>query len=260
MGYQSIEVEIRERVAYVTLNRPDKRNAFHAAMIQELIHCFGTLGEQSQARIVVLTGRGTCFSAGADLNWMLESGQQELAENERDASYFADLFSTIDACPLLVIGQINGAAIGGGTGLTAVCDIAIASEQATFRVSDTQLGIIPAAISPFVINKIGVSHARHLLLTGQRISAQQACAIGLVHEVVPHEALAAAVAAKVEFAKGAGPQAVADCKRLIRQAQTLDTDTFRSYRINEVARIRAREEAQEGFAAFLEKRQPNWMD
>ncbi len=259
MSYQSIEVELRNKVAYVTLNRPDKRNAFHAAMIQELIACFNWLGEQTEARMVVLTGRGSCFSAGADLNWMMEAGQRSLEENERDASYFADLFTTIDACPLLVIGQINGAAIGGGTGLTAVCDIAIASDQATFGVAAVRVGTIPAAISPFVINKVGVSHARHLLLSGQRISAQQACAIGLVHEVVPHADLATSVQAKVEFAKGAGPQAVADCKRLIRQAQSLDTASFRTYRIGEVARIRAREEAQEGFAAFLEKRPPNWM-
>ncbi|RMH71887.1 MAG: enoyl-CoA hydratase/isomerase family protein [Gemmatimonadetes bacterium] len=256
--YHTLELTIDQHVAYLTLNRPDKHNSFNDTLIAEMTRCFKTLANEPDVRMIVLTGNGKSFCAGADLNWMKSTIHYTEEQNREDARKLSEMFHTINFCPIPVIGKINGAAIGGGAGLVSVCDIVIASERAMFGLAEVKLGIIPAVISPYMIAKIGESHARSLFFTGERINAQRAHQIGLVHQVVSPALLDAAVQEKIDLIKTSGPQAIRAGKKLVHMVMTLDEAGIREYNINEIARIRVTEEAQEGFAAFLEKRKPAW--
>ena len=248
-------------VARVTLNRPDVHNAFNATLIAELRQAFTVLARESETelRVVVLAGEGPSFCAGADVDWMRAAMALDTEANEQDAMAMADMFETIDTCPVVVVARVQGAALGGGMGLCAVSDLVIAESGTRFGFTETRLGILPAVISPFVIAKIGESHARALFPTGRRFDAVRGQRIGLVHEVVEGEAaLDAAVESAVDDLLAAGPTAARAAKSIIREVRGLPHGSAKWHTARVVARQRQTEEAQEGFRAFTEKRPPGW--
>jgi methylglutaconyl-CoA hydratase len=246
--------------ARITLNRPEIHNAFDDQLIAELSAALAALARDDAVRVVVLTGSGRSFSAGADLNWMRRTSTYGEAENLADARALANLMATLNELPKPTLARVNGAALGGGTGLVACCDIVVASSQAMFGTTEVRLGLIPAVIGPYVVAAIGVRQARRLMLTGERIGAAEAARIGLVHEVVaPHE-LDAAIARLLDHLLKGGPHALAAAKRLVHDlagrpidAKIID-DTARR-----IAALRATAEAREGLTAFLDKRPANWL-
>jgi methylglutaconyl-CoA hydratase len=256
---ESIRLVVSEGIARVTLARPEARNAFNAETIEQLHDVFARITAADDVRAVVLAGEGKVFCGGADIGWMRESLELSFDANVADAERMSDMFRTIDNCPKPVIGQIHGAALGGGAGLAAVCDIAVAADDAVFGFTEVKLGIIPAVISPFVLAKIGASHARALFLTGERFDARRAKHIGLVHEVVPAVELGAAVEHCLEELFTAGPAAVRAAKLLIRRVVDNDYDDSRAITARAIAQQRIGTEGQEGLRAFLERRQASFV-
>jgi methylglutaconyl-CoA hydratase len=248
-------------VARVTLARPDVHNAFDATLIAELRSTFAGLDRETpeQLRAVVLAGAGPTFSAGADIDWMRAAMALDVEANEQDAMAMAEMFETIDTCPVPVIARVQGAALGGGMGLCAVSDIVIAESGARFGFTETRLGILPAVIAPFVIAKIGESNARALFPGGRRFDALRAQRIGLVHEVVEGpDALDLAVDAVIADLLAAGPTAARAAKAIVREVRGLGHGSSKWHTARVIARQRVSEEAREGFAAFTEKRRPGW--
>lgn len=257
MAYNTLLVERAGGVLTVALNRPDVHNAFNDELIAEAIDLFSNL--DTSARAVVLRGTGRNFCAGADLNWMSRMVSYTRDENVRDSSLLAKMYALINECPVPVIGRIQGAAIGGGVGLVAVCDIAIATAESKFGLSEVKLGILPAVISPYVIGKIGESHARALFLTGERFDAERALRIGLVHRVVESdEALDAALLEALTQLRSSGPEAVRECKKLIAHVASRELADSIPYTIDAIATRRVSEEGQAGMQAFLKKEPAPW--
>lgn len=245
-------------VVRVTLNRPDVRNALNDELIAALTEWASSVRSASDLRVAVLGGAGKTFSAGADVTWMSRAINYTREENQRDAERLSALFAALDRVPMPLIGRIQGAALGGGAGLAAVCDVVAADDQAVFGFTEVKLGIIPAAISPFVIAKIGRSAARELFLTGARFTASRAREIGLVHAVVPLDKLDEAVDGYVNEFLTAGPQAIAAAKDLIAEVTGRTIDEARPMTARAIAERRVSAEGQEGLRAFLEKRKPRW--
>lgn len=244
-------------VATLTLNRPERRNAFDAQMIEALSHQLEALARDPAVRVVILTGAGETFCAGADVGWMQAMAGRGPAENRADAQRLARLLHLLDTFPLPTLARIAGPAFGGGAGLVACCDIALASSRARFGFAEVQLGLVAAVIAPYVLAALGVRQARRLLLSGAPFDAEQALRLGLVHDVLPPEALDQAVAQQVEGLLRAGPQAVRETKALLGRLARVDAEV-RDHTAGLIARVRASEEAREGMAAFLEKRAPRW--
>ncbi len=258
MSFVSIDLN-KHGTARITLNRPEVHNALNDIVIQDLSDAFNMLGRHGDVRVIVLSGAGKSFSAGADLTWMQRAAAQSPEENQADAVRLAQMFDEINTCPKPVVGLINGAALGGGVGLVACCDIAIAATGAVFGLTEVKLGLIPATISPYVVAKIGTAQARRFMLTGERFDAATAKAIGLVHEVADDIAVAAQPIIDALLANG--PEAMADTKRLIRDIDGRElTPELRTMTAARIAARRASEEGREGIAAFLEKRKPGWQD
>jgi methylglutaconyl-CoA hydratase len=247
----ALRVERDGELLKVTLARPERRNAFDAALIAELTQAFGDVGD---ARAVLLSGDGPSFCAGADVEWQRASIDLSYEENVEDALGLYRMLETLDACPAPVVARVQGYALGGGSGLVACADIAVAAEDATFGFSEVKLGIIPAVISPFVLPRIGVAAARRYFLTGERFDAATALRIGLVHEAVPASILEDAVSQVLAELATSGPQAAREAKRLLREGPR-DEETAQV-----AARLRASEEGQEGLRAFLARRPPSWTD
>jgi methylglutaconyl-CoA hydratase len=248
-------------VAHITLQRPDVHNAFDASVIAELRSTFAGLAREDAValRAVVLAGDGPTFCAGADLGWMRAAMSLDVEGNEADAMAMADMFEAIDTCPAPVVARVHGAALGGGMGLCAVADLVIAESGTKFGFTETRLGILPAVISPFVVAKIGESHARALFPGGRRFDAVRAQRIGLVHEVVEGEAaLDAAVESAVADLLAAGPTAARAAKAIIREVRGLSHGSTKWHTARVIARQRVSAEAREGFEAFAEKRRPAW--
>ena len=259
MAYNTLLVELKDGVLNVTLNRPDVHNAFNDELIAEAIDLFSNI-DTATVRSVVLKGTGKNFCAGADLNWMSRMVSYTREENVRDSSKLAKMYALINECPVPVVGRIQGAAIGGGVGLVAVCDIAVAMRETKFGLSEVKLGILPAVISPYVIAKIGSSHARALFLTGERFEAERALQIGLVHRVVDSvEELDGAIYETVTQLKTSGPEAVRECKKLIAHVASHELIDAIPYTIDAIATRRVSAEGQEGMQAFLEKRLASWI-
>jgi methylglutaconyl-CoA hydratase len=258
-GYLHLRLERRGYAAYVTLNRPEVFNAFNARMISELSDAFERLSADDGIRAVVLQGEGANFCAGADLNWMRSSLTFSHDENVADALRMSDMFHAIDACRHPVLGRLHGAALGGGSGLTAACDIAIAAEDTLFGFTEARLGIAPAVISPFVLRKIGESHARALFATAERFDAARALAIGLVHRVVPVDELNDAVANTLRSIGQCSPAGVRAAKLMARTVPHLDDAEARETTAATIAGLRTSPEGQEGIRAFLEKRRASWV-
>jgi methylglutaconyl-CoA hydratase len=250
-----------DAVARLTLDRPAVHNAFDATLIAELRAAFVAFARESavELRAVVLAGAGASFCAGADIAWMRASMALDRDANEADAMAMADMFEAIDSCPAPVIARVHGAALGGGMGLCAVSDLVIAESGTRFGFTETRLGILPAVISPFVIAKIGESHARALFPGGRRFDAVRAQRIGLVHEIVEGDAaLDAAVDAAIADLMAAGPTAARAAKSIVREVRGLPHGSSKWHTARVIATQRQTEEAQEGFRAFTERRPAAW--
>jgi methylglutaconyl-CoA hydratase len=245
-------------VEYLTLNRPYVRNAFNEQVIDELTRWADATGSDRTVRCAVLSGAGKLFCAGADVTWMSRMVSYTQAENVRDAQAMARMFSALDTLPMPLIGRVHGAALGGGSGLAAVCDIVVAEEGAVFGFTEVKLGILPAVISPYALAKIGRSAARELFLTGMRFSAARAREIGLVHAVVPSDQLDAKVREYVSEVLSGGPEGIAAAKALISSVWTRDAAYAIEMTAEAIAKRRVSPEGQEGMKAFLEKRRADW--
>ena len=247
-------------IARVWLNRPELRNAFNDATIAELTHAFHTLGADASVRVIVLGGHGKAFSAGGDLNWMRAMADYTWGENHADAGRLAELFRAIAHCPAPVIARVQGDAYGGGVGLTAAADIAVASSNAGFCLSEVKLGLVPATISPYVIRAIGERAARRYFTTAERFDAARAQQIGLVHEVTTPEALDDTVNAIANAIVANGPQAVRASKQLVADvAGVPNTPELRDQTARLIADVRASDEGKAGLQAFLNKTTPPWQ-
>lgn len=269
--YDFINVEDKGEVRWVSLNRPDTHNAFNELVIGEITDAFRTIqrdAAQEKFRAVVLTGNGKSFSAGADLNWMKKMASYTQKENELDSHKLFDMFNSIYACPMPVIGRINGNAIGGGSGLVSACDFAFSVNKAVFGFTEVKLGLIPAVISPFVMMKIGKGNCSRYFLTGERFYATEATRLGLIQgsfETV--EELDKAVDSVLTEIKANSPAAMRSCKQLINNVyHSLGSpkkgeglSDVKEQLASEIARIRVSKEGQEGLSAFLEKRKPSWI-
>jgi methylglutaconyl-CoA hydratase len=253
---QTIGIERRGPVATVLLRRAEVRNAFNEVVIAELRQVFAALDDD--VRVVLLAGDGPVFCAGADIQWMKQSKDYTQQRNARDARAMAEMYRAIDECPKPVVGRVQGAALGGGSGLVACCDIVVAAEGTQFGFTEVRLGIVPANISTFVLPKIGARAARRYFLTGERFDAAEALRIGLIHEVVKPELLDSRVDAIARELLQCGPQAVAIAKELIRKGVSSPRDRAIDRTVRTIARVRVSKEGQEGLAAFLEKRAPRW--
>ena len=242
-------------VATVTLDRAERRNALDPSLLAELTQAFRLLAADDDVRVVVMRGAGPAFCAGADLDWMAESRELLWEDNVADAERMADAFDAVDACPKAVVAQVHGAAFGGGAGLVACADVAVAAEGTTFAFSEVRLGLIPATISPYVLRAIGPGATRALFTAGRRFDAEEARLLGLVHDVAPAGRMGERVGEAVDAMLHAGPDAVAACKQLVREA----TAGLALGDLPErIARARTGAEGREGVAAFLERRSPSW--
>ena len=248
----------RAGVVRVVLARPELRNAFDDGLIAEVTAAFEALASDPSARVVVLAGDGKAFCAGADLGWMKSMVTWNEEENRRDAEALGRMFLSIDSCPKPVVGRVHGAALGGGAGLVAVCDVAVCAEGTLLGTTEVRLGIVPAVISPFVVRKVGESHARRWFLTGDRFGAEEALRAGLVHAVVPAAALDAEVDRVVDALLLGGPEALAVSKGLAKSMGRVPLDAALAEAAGVIAARRVSSEGQEGMEAFLGKRPPAW--
>ncbi len=259
---QAIKTRNINGIFTVTISRPDVRNAFNEVLIDELLNVFQKIDKDTSVRVVVLCGEGSVFCAGGDLNWMKKSIELSATENLEDTTKLTLMFETMNNCTKPVVGLIQGAAIGGGVGLVSVCDYVVAAKDTVFSLSEVRLGIIPACIGPFVVAKIGESHARSLFISAERFQAARAYEVGLVHELV--ENVAALEQARDRITTNllqCGPNAMAAVKRLIRgiKERTDDRKECLHFVAKMLADLRVTPEGQEGLKAFLEKRKPSWI-
>ncbi len=255
----TVRVEREETVARVVLDRPEIRNAFNETMIRELLEVLASLRDEGGLRVLVLTGEGKAFCAGADLHWMRSVVDYTREESYRDSLNLAHLMRELYTFPKPVVGRINGSAIGGGTGLVAACDIALAAEEAVFSFSEVKIGLVPAVISPYVLRRVGERYGREYFLTGKRLSAREAEACGLVNRVVPRADLDAEVDSCVGDLATSGPRALAAAKHLVRTVSEMSLDEAGPATAEMITELRMSEEGQEGMRAFLERRRPAWQ-
>lgn len=245
--------------ATLTLNRPEARNALDAAMVEALTDGLREAAADASARVIELAAEGSCFSAGADLRAMRGMGAAPLEENLADTRRFVEMLRLLHASPKPTVARVQGAAVGGGVGLVACCDIAVASEEAHFRLSETRLGLVPAMVGPYLVEALGARMAKRLMLTGERVGAEQALEWGLVHEVVPADELAAASGRVVDRLLRGAPGALAACKDLVREiANRPADDATRERTARVLAERRSSAEGRAGVQAFLDKAQPPW--
>jgi methylglutaconyl-CoA hydratase len=255
-----LELRFDAGVSTVTLNRPEVRNAFNDEVIAEMTAVFKELGERPEVRCIVLAANGTAFCAGADLNWMKRVAGYSRDENLADAGAMANMLRVLYRCPKPTIARVQGDVYAGGTGLVAVCDVAVSVDTAQYCLSEVRLGLIPATISPYVIRAMGPRAAHRYFLTAERFSAAEALRIGFVHEVVKVDALDAKVGEIARVLVQAGPAAVKATKALVQDVAEKDiTQLLVDRTVQGIADIRASDEGREGIQSFLGKRKPNWL-
>lgn len=257
---KTIKHSIKDKVAWVMLNRPEIHNAFNETMIGELLQLYQEIGKMPEVRVVVITGIGKSFCAGADLNWMGGVIKYSYEQNLNESLQLAELFYTMYSLPRPTIAMVNGAAIGGGAGMVAVNDFVIASDQAKFSFSEVKLGLVPACISPYVIRRVGENRSRELFLSGERMDAHKAFQFGFVNQVVAPEQLEAAVNKLIEQLLSSGPNALAICKDLLEKVPQMTLEEAKKYTAEAIASLRVSAEGQEGMQAFFEKRKPKWSE
>ncbi len=260
LNMNTINIEKQLHFARLTLNRPDVRNAFDELMIAEITEAMESLSRDEAVRVVVITGAGTAFSAGADINWMKRLGEADFEENYRDALGLAGMLDAIYRCPKATIARVNGPTIGGGSGIVAACDIAVGDPSAFFSFSEVKIGLVPACIGPYVIRKVGEGRARELFISGRRICAAEAERLGLLNEVAEEGKLDAAVDAIVARLLSSGPQAIIMAKELTRNVPSMSREQYIEYTARLIANMRTSPEGREGTRAFLEKRKPKWSE
>jgi len=260
MRYDTIEVSKQNDVVTIYLNRPEVHNAMNEPLMTELTDCFKELSHDNRIRIIVLTGKGKSFCAGADLNWMKSMVNYSKEDNIKDSRLLLDLFETIYSCPKPVIGRINGHAFGGGLGLIAVCDIAISVPGLKFAFSEANLGIISSVISTYVAPRISLSDMRRLFITAERFDTTVARGIGLIDFVVSPEEFDSKVEHYIEQLRSSGPVAMAEVKTLIKNLREMHIDKYKEFTVKKISELRISEEGQEGINAFLEKRKPRWRE
>jgi methylglutaconyl-CoA hydratase len=256
-----LKIDINKKIASVVLNRPDVHNAFNDELVQRITDAFTELGHRDDVRAIILRANGKSFCAGADLNWMKRMVQYTYDQNVADARAIGRMFLAIAKCPKPVIARVHGAALGGGAGLVAACDIGIAIESVQFGFTEVKVGIIPAIISPFVIAKIGPGRAREFFITGERFLAPVAMNVGLIQHVASHElALDALVDSKIAQILTSAPGAIAAAKELIFGVAAQNLEASLGFAADAIARTRAGEEGQAGMRAFLERHRPPWIE
>ncbi len=262
MNSEFIRVETDSRgVVTVTLNKPQKHNAFDDEILKQLNHIFQSLGKNEEVKVVVLAAEGKSFSAGADVNWMKRIAEYSYEENLADAEVLAKTMQLLNDLPQPTIAKVQGSAYGGAVGLIACCDIVVSAENAEFCLSEVKIGLIPAVISPYVIDAIGARAARRYFISAETFTADEACALGLVSQVCTREGLGPIVDGKISCLLENSPAAIKQAKKLIKnvQAKQMDTPSNIHHQCCEaIAKIRVSEEGQEGLRAFLEKRSPSW--
>ena len=257
---QALTIAVQDRIARITLTRPEVRNAFNDEVIQQLKAAFEDVGQRADVRAVVLAAEGPAFCAGADLNWMRRMADYTRDENIADAGQLAAMLKAIYACPKPTIAAVQGDVFAGGMGLVAACDMAVSVRTATYCLSEVKLGLIPATISPYVIRAMGARAAHRYFLTAERFSADEAHRVGFVHELVDTDALDAKVGELAQALVSASPAAVRACKRLVQDvAERPIDDALIAATVQGIADIRASEEGREGVASFLQKRKPAWL-
>ncbi len=259
MTYTTIEYNKEKNVGYLNFARPEIHNAFNSTVIYEMSELFDELLDYKELRVIILSGKGKSFCAGADLNWMRSVKEQSFEKNLDESNKLADLFYQIYTFPKPIVGRINGAAIGGGTGFVAVCDISIACESAKFSFSEVKIGVVPACIGPYVIKKMGEGKARELFISGERMYAKRAHEVGLVNSVVADDKLDDEVDKLKNLILSSGPEAVAMAKKLVSEVPQMTPEQFKPYTAEMIANLRVSDEGQEGMDAFLNKRKPNWV-
>jgi len=260
MNYDTITLTKDANIAHLTLNRPRVHNAMNDIMIQEITQAVTHLNKDPSIRILILTGEGKSFCGGADLNWMKSMVHYTMEENLQDSRTLQKMFDTLYSSSKFVIGKITGHAFGGGLGLIAICDLTLANPDLTFAFSETKLGLVPAVISPYIIQRIGPTHARHLFMTGERFTTEYGHQIGLIDQVISPSDMDAALQKYISEIETAAPQAVTEAKKLIRRHQELSPTNFQEVTIETISRLRISPEGQEGTLAFLEKRKPAWRN
>ncbi len=257
--YETVKLIKDGPIARVSFCRPEIHNAFNDTLIYEMTDLFTSLKEDKNLRVVVLTGEGKSFCAGADLNWMRRVKDYSFEKNLEESLALAELFWLIYTMPFPIVGRINGAAIGGGTGFVAVCDIAVAAESAKFSFSEVKIGVVPACIGPYVIRKIGQGKAREFFISGERLTAADAYRIGLVDRYYPDDKLDEEIDKLITTLLSSGPNAIKMAKELITNVPHMTPDEFKKYTAEMIATLRKSDEGQEGMDAFLNKRKPNWV-
>jgi len=258
MAFTTLRLEKKGTVATLTLDRPDVKNALDEAMIAEITVALADVAKDDGTRVLIFTGAGDVFSAGADLNWMKKVGGYSFDENVKDAMVFARMMEALYRLPKPTIARVNGACMGGGVGMISACDVVVSTSDAKFGLREILLGIAPAAISPYVLRKIGETHAHDLFLTGRTFDAAHAQRVGLVNDTVPAADLDAATQVWVKRFLKAGPKAIAATKLLMNKVSWSALEDVQEYTARTIAGLRGSPEAKEGFAAFFEKRKPNW--
>jgi methylglutaconyl-CoA hydratase len=258
MNYKTLVYTKKDDVVTVTLNRPDVHNAMNEVLINELTECFRQLTTDDSVVVVVLTGNGKSFCAGADLSWMKRMVNYSKMKNRKDSHLLLEMYEAIYSCPKPLIGRINGHTFGGGIGLLAVCDMTITIPGVQFAFSEVKLGLIPAVISTFVTQRMRLADMRRLFITGERFDSVIANKIGLIDLIVPVEKLDDIVKSCVEQVRSSSPYAIKEVKHLINNFIEMDIKKYKEFTVEKISELRISKEGQEGINAFLEKRKPNW--
>ena len=260
MKYETIEIHKEKNIATVYLNRPEVHNAMNEKLMKEITTCFKELNKDKNIRIIILTGKGKSFCAGADLNWMKSMATYSKDENIEDSRLLLDLYETIYNCKKPVIARVNGHAFGGGIGLFAVCDIVIAIPNCKFAFSEVKLGIIPAVISPYIIRRIGISSMRRLFITGERFDSDLGKEVGLIDHIVSENELDKLVKKYIDLISSSGPKAIEEVKNLANAYEIMNISKYKEHTVKKIAELRISKEGQEGINAFLEKRKTKWSE
>lgn len=258
-NFETLRVELNDRIMIIRLNRPEVHNAFNDTMLAELVEVLDVVDHDDKIRVVIFTGEGKSFSAGADLNWMKKMVDYSYEENLEDSLMISKVFYKIYTLNKPVIAAINGATIGGGMGFVGASDIVIGSDRAKFSLSEVRIGVVPACISPYLIKKVGEGVLKELFITGMRFDSDKALDIKLINYKTEHEKLLDLAMEKAEQLCLCGPKAIAVCKQLFVQVPEMDLKTAYDHTAEVIARLRISGEAQEGMKAFLEKRTPKWQ-